>query len=72
MVSRRSVVKIDPAAAALSRDRRCAVLTGVGAVATAQAPAGASVAVIGLGAGIWTAARLLRHIIAAPPIANAQ
>ena len=51
MVSRRSVVKIDPdlplEEAALFG---CAVLTGVGAVVnTARVPAGASVAVIGLG-----------------------
>ncbi len=51
VVSRRSVVKVDPdlpwTEAALFG---CAVLTGVGAVFnTAQVPAGASVAVIGLG-----------------------
>ena len=50
-VSRRSLVKVDPelplAEAALFG---CAVLTGVGAVFnTAQAPAGSSIAVIGLG-----------------------
>ncbi len=51
VVSRRSVVKIDPA---LPFDEAalfgCAVLTGVGAVVnTAKVPAGASVAVVGLG-----------------------
>ena len=51
VVSRRSLVKIDPE---LPLDEAalfgCAVLTGVGAVVnTAQVPAGASVAVIGLG-----------------------
>lgn len=51
VVSRRSLVKVDPAvpleAAALFG---CAVLTGVGAVVnTARVPAGAGVAVIGLG-----------------------
>ncbi len=56
-VSRRSLVKIDPALpfeeAALFG---CAVLTGVGAVVnTAKVPAGASVAVVGLG-GVGLAA----------------
>src|SRR5918992_132522 len=52
-VSRRSLVRIDPE---LPLDEAalfgCAVLTGVGAVVnTGQVPAGASVAVIGLGGG---------------------
>ncbi len=56
-VSRRSLVKIDPA---LPFDEAalfgCAVLTGVGAVVnTAKVPAGASVAVVGLG-GVGLAA----------------
>src|SRR5437667_1457676 len=70
-VSRRSAVKIDPE---LPLDKAalfgCAVLTGVGAVVnTAQARAGASVAVIGLG-GVGLASLLgarvagARHIIA--------
>ncbi|MGO4392826.1 zinc-dependent alcohol dehydrogenase family protein [Variovorax sp. M-6] len=70
-VSRRSVVKIDPAVpldeAALFG---CAVLTGVGAVVnTAQVRVGASVAVIGLG-GVGLAALIgaqaagARHIVA--------
>src|ERR687883_211547 len=59
VVSRRSVVKIDPELpleeAALFG---CAVLTGVGAVVnTARVPAGASVAVVGLG-GVGLAALL--------------
>ena len=58
-VSRRSLVKVDPAVpleqAALFG---CAVLTGVGAVVnTARVPAGASVAVVGLG-GVGLAALL--------------
>ena len=51
VVSRRSLVKIDPS---LPLDQAalfgCAVLTGVGAVVnTAQAPAGSTIAVVGLG-----------------------
>jgi alcohol dehydrogenase len=58
-VSRRSLVKVDPA---LPLDQAalfgCAVLTGVGAVVnTARVPAGASVAVVGLG-GVGLAALL--------------
>jgi alcohol dehydrogenase len=59
VVSRRSLVKVDPA---LPFDEAalfgCAVLTGVGAVVnTARVPAGASVAVVGLG-GVGLAALL--------------
>ncbi|GAB5096585.1 zinc-dependent alcohol dehydrogenase family protein [Caballeronia sp. GAFFF2] len=68
-VSRRSVVKIDPAVplgdAALFG---CAVLTGVGAVVnTAQVRVGASVAVIGLG-GVGLAALIGAHAAGARQI----
>jgi alcohol dehydrogenase len=68
-LSRRSVVKIDPAVpldeAALFG---CAVLTGVGAVVnTAQMRAGASVAVIGLG-GVGLAALIGAHAAGARQI----
>lgn len=69
VVSRRSLVKVD---AALPFDEAalfgCAVLTGVGAVVnTARVPAGASVAVVGLG-GVGLAALIGAHAAGAAHI----
>jgi alcohol dehydrogenase len=68
-VSRRSVVKVDPAVPLVEAALfGCAVLTGVGAVVnTAQVRAGASVAVIGLG-GVGLAALIGSHAAGARQI----